>query len=343
MRDKRKKRIVLVTAALVAALLLFVLLNICIGSVSIAPSELPGLIFGDGKENDSTRRILLELRIPRSLMAVILGGALALSGLLLQSFFENPIAGPFVLGISSGARLLVAAALVLSINNGFKLSSYGMVAAAFVGSMIIVGVLLLISRKLAGGAVLLVAGIMVGYICTAVTDILIELSEDQNVVSLHNWSMGTFSGTRWEHVGIAAVIIFVLFIVSLFLAKPMQACFLGEAAAASLGVNLKRFRVVLILTTSLLAATVTAFAGPVSFVGIAVPFLIRTMTGTERTKVTVPLSFLGGSVFCLIADLLSRTILAPSELSLSVVTSILGAPIVIIMLLLRQRKGAGRW
>ncbi len=342
MREKRRKRITLVTAALIAALLLFLILNICLGSVSISLSELPQLLFGSGG-GETERRILWELRIPRSLMAVILGGGLALSGLLLQSFFENPIAGPFVLGISSGAKLIVAGMLVISLKAGFTLSSFGMVAAAFAGSMMIVGILLLISRKLAGGATLLVAGIMVGYICSAVTDLLIELSEDQNVVSLHNWSMGTFSGTRWEHVAIAAVITVILLIVSIFLAKPMQACFLGEAAAASLGVNLKRFRVVLILTASLLAATVTAFAGPVSFVGIAVPFLIRTMTGTERTRVTVPLSFLGGSVFCLGADLLSRLILAPSEISLSVVTSILGAPVVIIMLLLRQRKGVGRW
>ena len=342
MREKRRKRITLVTAALIAALLLFLILNICLGSVSISLSELPQLLFGSGG-GETERRILWELRIPRSLMAVILGGGLALSGLLLQSFFENPIAGPFVLGISSGAKLIVAGMLVISLKAGFTLSSFGMVAAAFAGSMMIVGILLLISRKLAGGATLLVAGIMLGYICSAVTDLLIELSEDQNVVSLHNWSMGTFSGTRWEHVAIAAVITVILLIVSIFLAKPMQACFLGEAAAASLGVNLKRFRVVLILTASLLAATVTAFAGPVSFVGIAVPFLIRTMTGTERTRVTVPLSFLGGSVFCLGADLLSRLILAPSEISLSVVTSILGAPVVIIMLLLRQRKGVGRW
>ena len=342
MREKRRKRITLVTAALIAALLLFLILNICLGSVSISLSELPQLLFGSGG-GETERRILWELRIPRSLMAVILGGGLALSGLLLQSFFENPIAGPFVLGISSGAKLIVAGMLVISLKAGFTLSSFGMVAAAFAGSMMIVGILLLISRKLAGGATLLVAGIMVGYICSAVTDLHIELSEDQNVVSLHNWSMGTFSGTRWEHVAIAAVITVILLIVSIFLAKPMQACFLGEAAAASLGVNLKRFRVVLILTASLLAATVTAFAGPVSFVGIAVPFLIRTMTGTERTRVTVPLSFLGGSVFCLGADLLSRLILAPSEISLSVVTSILGAPVVIIMLLLRQRKGVGRW
>jgi len=342
MKGKKRKRIAAVTAGLTAALLLFLILNICLGSVSVSLSELPQLLFGSGG-GETEKRILWELRIPRSLMAVILGGGLALSGLLLQSFFENPIAGPFVLGISSGAKLLVAAMLVISLKAGFTLSSFGMVAAAFAGSMMIVAILLLISRKLAGGAILLVAGIMVGYICTAVTDLLIELSEDQNVVSLHNWSMGTFSGTRWEHVAIAAAITLILFTVSVFLAKPMQACFLGEAAAASLGVNLKRFRVVLILTASLLAATVTAFAGPVSFVGIAVPFLIRTMAGTERTRVTVPLSFLGGSVFCLGADLLSRLILAPSEISLSVVTSILGAPVVIIMLLLRQKKGVGRW
>jgi len=329
-----KRRIRIVIAGLFIALLVFLCLNLCLGSVNISLTKLPSLIFGE-KTDDTMSRILWELRLPRTIMAMLLGGALALSGLLLQTFFENPIAGPFVLGISSGAKLTVAGALIISLKTGHSLSSFGMVGAAFVGSLVMVLLLLLVSKFLPGGASLLVAGIMIGYICTAITDLVINLAEDQNVVSLHNWSLGSFSGTQWSHVAVAAGIIVVLFVVTIFLAKPMQAYFLGETVAKSLGVNIKRFRVVLVFTASLLAATVTAFAGPVSFVGIAVPFLIRRLLGTERTKLTVPVTFLGGAVFCLISDLLARIILAPTELSVSVVTSILGAPVVIVMLLKR--------
>ena len=333
------KRIIPVAAGLIIALLLFLLLGLCSGSVSVGLTDLWQIFFGSNQD-EVKRQIIMELRLPRCLMAVILGGALSLSGLLLQSFFENPIAGPFVLGISSGAKLSVAVVLILSLKMDFSLSSPGMILAAFAGALLTVGILIPVARRLSGSASLLVAGIMIGYICSAVTELIINISDDQNVVSLHNWSMGSFSGTQWEHVGIAACVVFTLLILAVFLAKPMQAYYLGETVAESLGVNLRLFRILLVVTASLLAATVTAFAGPVSFVGIAVPFLIRRLSGTERTRVIIPLSFLGGAVFCLLADLLSRILLAPTELSLGVVTSLMGAPVVIVMIFMRQRRRA---
>ena len=336
---KKSRRIRYVTAGLIAALLLLVLLNLLLGSVKLSFADLKCLFGGETEE--TAKRILLDLRLPRVLMALILGGALALSGLLLQTFFENPIAGPFVLGISSGAKLVVALSLTLVLKLGGHMSSVFMILASFAGAMITLLLILLVSRRLPRGASLLVAGIMIGYICSAITDLVINLAEDSNVVSLHSWSLGSFSGLTWSHVRISAIIILPLFVGTLFLAKPMQAFFLGETVAASLGVNVKRFRIALILIASLLAATVTAFAGPISFVGIAVPFLIRRLLGTEQTKITVPLTFFGGGVFCLFADLLARNLLAPTELSISVVTSILGAPVVIVMLILAQRRKAG--
>ena len=335
--DKKKnRRILWVSAGMAAALLLLVLLNLILGSVKIDITDLKCL-FG-GETGETTKRILLELRLPRALMALLLGGALALSGLLLQTFFENPIAGPFVLGISSGAKLAVALSLTLVLKLGGHMSSLMMILASFAGAMITLGLILLVSRRLPRGASLLVAGIMIGYICSAVTDLVINLAEDSNVVSLHSWSLGSFSGLTWSHVRITSLIVIPLFIGTIFLAKPMQAFFLGEAVAVSLGVNVKRFRLLLVLTASLLAAAVTAFAGPISFVGIAVPFLIRRLLRTEQTKVTIPFTFLGGGIFCLLADLLARNLLAPTELSISVVTSILGAPVVIVMLILMQRR-----
>ena len=336
MTTDRRKRIILVTTGLAAALLVLVVLNLLLGSAKISFSDLKCL-FG-GEADETAKQILLDLRLPRVLMALLLGGALALSGLLLQTFFENPIAGPYVLGISSGAKLAVALSLTLVLKMGGHMSSLFMILASFVGAMVTLFLILLVSRRLPRGASLLVAGIMIGYICSAVTDLVINLAEDTNVVSLHSWSLGSFSGLTWSHVRIAAAIILPLFACTVFLAKPMQAFFLGEAVAASLGVNVRRFRIVLILVASLLAATVTAFAGPVSFVGIAVPFLIRRLLGTEQTRVTVPVTFFGGGVFCLLADLLARNLLAPTELSISVVTSVLGAPVVIIMLILVQKR-----
>ena len=337
--NRGKRRVIMVTAGLFTALLLLVLLNLILGSVRISFGDL-GCLFG-GEAEETVKRILLELRLPRILMALLLGGALALSGLLLQTFFENPIAGPFVLGISSGAKLAVALSLTIVLKLGGHMSSFFMILASFLGALLTLSLILLVSRRLPRGASLLVAGIMVGYICSAVTDLVINLAEDTNVVSLHSWSLGSFSGLTWTHVRITAVIILPLFAGTLFLAKPMQAFFLGEAVASSLGVNVRRFRLALILIASLLAATVTAFAGPISFVGIAVPFLIRRLLGTEQTRITIPVTFFGGGVFCLLADLLARNLLAPTELSISVVTSILGAPVVIVMLILMQRRKAG--
>ncbi len=338
MTEKRTDKRTGITAAVIVLLLFLLLLcNLTLGSVTIPLRDLPELLFG-GSGDGTLRRILWELRLPRAIMAFLLGGALALAGLMLQTFFENPIAGPFVLGISSGAKLLVAVMLILSLKGGFTLSSYGMVGAAFAGALLTVLLLMLISGRIPGGASLLVAGIMIGYICSAVTDLLINMAQDENVVSLHNWSLGSFSGTKWDHVAIAAVVIGILFILALFLAKPMQAYLLGETVAASLGVNIRAFRIVLVVTASLLAATVTAFAGPVSFVGIAVPFLVRRLLATEKMKAMIPLTFLGGGVFCLAADLFSRLLLSPTELSVSVVTSIMGAPVVIFMLLHRKDR-----
>ena len=337
MHPTGKKRIMMVSAGLFLALLLLILLNLLLGSVRIPFRELK-VLFGMEASDHYYRQILLELRLPRVIMALILGGALSLSGLLLQTYFENPIAGPFVLGISSGAKLMVALSLTFVLKANGTLSALGMIGAAFVGALITLLLILFAAGKISRGAGLLVIGIMIGYICNAITDLVINMAEDSNVVSLHTWSLGSFSGLNWSHVRIAVPVILPLFVATLFLAKPMQAFFLGEQVAASLGVHVKRFRVCLILIASLLAATVTAFAGPISFVGIAVPFLIRKLLGTERTRVTVPMTFFGGSVFCLGSDLLARNLLSPTELSISVVTSILGAPVVIVMLLLNRRK-----
>lgn len=281
--------------------------------------------------------IIWKIRLPRILMAAILGGGLSLSGFLLQTFFENPIAGPFVLGISSGAKMVVALAMIYFIGRYQVVSSYTLIIAAFIGSLIATGFILLVSRRVQHMATLLVAGIMIGYICSAVTDFVVTFAEDSDIVNLHGWSQGSFSGMSWSNVQVAAIVVGIAALLAFLMSKPIGAYQLGEAYAQSMGVNIKAFRVILILLSSILSACVTAFAGPISFVGIAVPYLVKRGLHTSRPLVVIPGTFLGGAVFCMFCDLIARMAFAPTELNISTVTSVFGAPIVIFMMLRRKR------
>ena len=281
--------------------------------------------------------IIWKIRLPRILMAAILGGGLSLSGFLLQTFFENPIAGPFVLGISSGAKMVVALAMIYFIGRYQVVSSYTLIIAAFIGSLIATGFILLMSRRVQHMATLLVAGIMIGYICSAVTDFVVTFAEDSDIVNLHGWSQGSFSGMSWSNVQVAAIVVGIAALLAFLMSKPIGAYQLGEAYAQSMGVNIKAFRVILILLSSILSACVTAFAGPISFVGIAVPYLVKRGLHTSRPLVVIPGTFLGGAVFCMFCDLIARMAFAPTELNISTVTSVFGAPIVIFMMLRRKR------
>lgn len=336
---RRWARYTLVFLLLAAAFLLITVLNINIGNVPISMSSIARILLtwqGDPTEVN----IIWKIRLPRILMAAILGGALSLSGFLLQTFFENPIAGPFVLGISSGAKMTVAFAMIYYMELFGSVSSYTLILAAFVGALLSVGFILLFSRRIPNMSTLLVAGIMIGYICTAITDFTVTFAADSDIVNLHNWSKGSFSGMNWSNVGVAALVVGVTGGITFLLAKPIGAYQLGEAYAQSMGVNIKVFRTALIVLSSILSATVTAFAGPISFVGIAVPFLIRHCLNTSRPLVVIPATFLGGGVFCMLCDLIARTAFAPTELNISTVTSIFGAPVVIYMML--RRKGGKR-
>ena len=339
-RLKPSDRRVVVFAALAALLLAAAALNICVGSMPIPLGEVTGILLGRGGDS-AQASIIWKIRLPRVVMAALLGGALSLSGFLLQTFFGNPIAGPFVLGISSGAKLAVALALILFLGWFGSAPSWALVAAAFGGSMGAVGFILLMSRRLKHMATLLVGGIMIGYICSAVTDFVITFAEDADIVNLHGWSQGSFSGMTWENAAVAAAVIALALAAALLLSKPIGAYQLGEAYARSVGVNVRAFRVQLILLSSVLSATVTAFAGPISFVGIAVPHLMKRALNSSKPLVVIPAVFLGGAVFCLACDLIARVAFAPTELNISTVTSIFGAPVVIVMLLKRRgRAGA---
>ena len=332
----RRSRYTSVFLVLLAAFCVITVLNINTGNVDISIPKILKIIFlREG--NKMEYNIIWKIRLPRILMAAILGGALSLSGFLLQTFFENPIAGPFVLGISSGAKMVVALAMIYCLGRFQVVSSYTLIIAAFIGSLIATGFILLVSRRINHMATLLVAGIMIGYICSAITDFVVTFADDSDIVNLHGWSQGSFSGMSWSNVQVAAVVVGIAFVCTFLLSKPVSAYQLGEAYAQSMGVNIKVFRVVLILLSSVLSASVTAFAGPISFVGIAVPFLTRKAFGTSKPIVIIPGTFFAGAVFCMICDLIARMALAPVELNISTVTSILGAPIVIYMMVKREK------
>ena len=337
MNVSQRKHYTVCFAFLVLLLGLFLAVNLLTGSTAIPPREVLGALFGTGG-SDTVRSIVRNIRLPRLLSALILGGALSVAGFQLQTFFANPIAGPFVLGISSGSKLVVALVMIACLRFGRAVSSGMLIGAAFLGAMLCMGIILLAAGRVRNMAVLIVCGVMIGYSCTAITDILVTFADDSNIVNLHNWSMGSFSGIGWSSVRTASVTVAFAMVCAVFLAKPMGAYQLGEAYARSMGVEIRRFRVALILLSSLLSACVTAFSGPISFVGVAVPHLMKNLFRTAKPLVMIPACFLGGGVFCLFCDLVARTLFAPAELSISSVTAVFGVPVVLSMLLSRRRR-----
>ena len=335
--DKRPNRIICFG---ILAILILILLacSLAIGSVRIPLKDVLGSFSAySGAGLDTVYNILWQIRMPRALAAFILGGALGLAGYLLQTFFHNPIAGPFVLGISSGAKLAVALLMVFFLGNGVRISSWGMILAAFVGAFIAMGFVLMMSRRVNSMAMLIVSGVMIGYICSAVTDLVVTFAQDADIVNLHNWSKGSFSGITWNNVIVMSIVVFAATCAVVWMAKPIGAYQMGESYAVSVGVDIRLLRVLMVLLSSLLAACITAFAGPVSFVGIAVPHLVKRLFQTTKPLIMIPACFLGGSAFCLLCDLLARTMFAPIELSISTVTAVFGAPVVIVIMLERKR------
>ena len=331
-----KMRNVLIFLIMILFLAVLFVWNLSIGTVHITISEISSIMFGGGT-GSVNEKIIMNIRLPRILAAMILGGALALSGFLLQTFFQNPIAGPYVLGISSGAKLFVATTMIFFLDRGIYLSSLGMVCAAFTGSLLAMGVVLLFSVRVRSMSVLIVCGILIGYICSAITEFFITFAKDSNIVNLHNWSVGSFSGINMGDVKIICAVVFLTVLISFLLSKPIGAFQLGENYARNMGVNVKRLRIFLILISSLLSACVTAFAGPISFVGIAVPHLVKSALKTAKPLSLIPACFLGGAIVTVFCDGIARTIFSPTEVSISSVTAVILVPVVIYMMMGRKK------
>ena len=331
-------RVQLVFILLLAACALLLVLNANTGSVRIAPLDVFRIVLLRAGEGTSDYNVLWKIRLPRLLAAALLGGALSVSGFLLQTFFRNPIAGPYVMGISSGAKMCVGLVTIFMLKQVGGMPFYVTMLAAFGGSMLCTGFVLLFARRIHSMAMLLVVGIMVGNICSAITDFMISFAAESEIANLTAWSLGSFSAISWQNLNVTAAVIGVTLVGVFMMSKPIGAFALGDGYAQSMGINVQVFRMLLILTSSLLSACVTALAGPISFIGIAVPQITKMLMRTARPLVIIPGTFLCGAVFCMMCDVIARTAFAPTELAISSVTAVFGAPVVIY--LMARRKGA---
>ncbi len=335
MRMNREKRYLITFIILAVLIIVLLILNFCVGTVQILPSEIWDAI---SDRSNKMGRIILDIRMPRAIAALILGGALALAGYLLQTFFHNPIAGPFVLGISSGAKMVVALVMVFMLGHSVKVSSAAMILAAFIGAMISMGFVLVMSKRVNSMSMLVVSGVMIGYICSAVTELVVTFADDADIVNLHNWSRGSFSGMTWSNVAAMSIVIGISVVLVFMLSKPLEAYQMGETYAINVGVNVRTLRVAMVILSSVLSACIVAFAGPISFVGIASPHIVKNMLKSNKPILMIPACFLGGGVFCLFSDLMARMLFAPTELSISTVTAVLGAPVVLWVMIKRNKE-----
>ena len=327
-----------VFALLLALTIVMMILNLRIGSISYSVDQLLSALFHPAEKTDLTY-IVWNIRLPRTIAAVLGGAFLAVSGLLLQVYFRNPIVGPFILGISSGSTVMVSVVMLTSIGLGFSgYAPYLNTIASCLGAYGVTALIVAIAARVRGGATLLILGLMMGYLCGAVTSILTALAEKETIKGFVLWQMGSFSGFKWVEVWIMILVGGLMLAGTYLMSKPLNALLLGEDYAASMGVNIRRFRMVILLLASSLAGLVTAFAGPVAFIGMAVPHVARLSLGTSDNRVLLPGAALFGALITSLCDLIARMYLSPVELPLSAITAFFGAPIVIYLLLNKGTK-----
>lgn len=335
--DKKRTKYMLIYTGLIILLITLFILNASLGTISISFKEVINILLGKSVENPISTSVVREIRLPRGIGAMLSGAALSLAGLLMQIFFQNPIVDPFVLGISSGATLMVGVVTLTGMTMGLSAQSpYILVIAALIGATIVMIIITGIASKVKNIITLLVIGLMLGYLCSAIINILVAFAEKESIRNFVIWTMGSFSGFTWDRVVLLSIISIPVLLSSLLISKPLNALLLGEEYARSMGVKIKGFRLSIVFLSSILTGIVTAFAGPVAFIGLAVPHLSRLFLGTDDNRVLIPGAVLLGATLTTLCDLLARSILSPVELPISAVTSFVGAPIVIYLLMKRR-------
>ena len=313
-------------------LIIIFLLTLFQGSVEISFFEVLNILTGSAEPNSAQWRIVWDFRLPRAFAATLAGASLSLSGLLLQSVFRNPLAGPFVLGISSGASLGVALFLLA----GISLGSLGVLSAAAVGAMAVLVFIALFSKFIPGNASLLVLGLMAGYFADAVVSILMHSTNSNSLKGFISWGFGSFGRLRWEELPYFVICVLLGLFLSIFCIKYLNAIALGEDGAKSLGIDVKQNRLLSLFAAATLAAAATSFCGPIGFIGMATPHLARGIFGSDNQRILIPASLLTGATLALIAGLLSQGLWGMPSMPLNAVASLLGAPVVIWVLLPRR-------
>ena len=330
-----------IIAATVAMAVLFVL-NVTTGSVEIPLADIWNIVSGDETEKETWRYIVLQSRIPAAITALLSGASLAVCGLMLQTSFNNPLAGPSIFGINSGASLGVAVVLLFfggSLSTDIlTLSGFvAIIAGAIIGSLAVIALLLIFSKLIKSNVALLIVGIMVGYISSAAISILNFFATDQSIASYVMWGMGSFNNVTIEHIPAFTSATTVCIILSLLLIKPLNALLLGDSYARNLGINTQHTRLLLLLLTGVQTAVTTAYCGPVAFIGLAVPHIARLSLHTDNQTELMPCTILTGSIMALLCNLLSTMPSNGSIIPLNAITPIIGAP-VIIYIVVKQRR-----
>lgn len=336
-----KRNALLFLLLIIGVVFLFVL-NISLGSVSIPTRDIFKSLTGGNASRETWEYIIINYRLPKAITAILVGMGLSVSGLLMQTLFRNPLAGPYVLGLSSGSSLGVAF-VVLGVGflppflGSFLISSSGIILASCLGSFLVLIAVLLVSQRLRDTMAILIVGLMFGSFTSAIVGVLTYFSTAEQLQKFTFWAMGNLGNLTWTSITILTVSVAFGLLLSVFSIKPLNALLLGENYAKSMGMNFKRTRLILILATSILAGSITAFAGPIAFIGLAVPHIAKLVFQTSNHTILFWSSLLFGALIMLICDIASQVPGSDLTLPINAITSIIGAPVV-IWLLIRKRK-----
>jgi iron complex transport system permease protein len=321
-------------------LVVALLTSLALGSVAIPLDEIVRVLFGGSASRDAWTNIILKFRLPKALTAMLSGAALGIGGLQMQTLFRNPLADPFVLGISSGASLGVALVVLAVGAPGMillagvtLLGDLSLAVAASLGSAAVLGIVLLAARRVQSSVTLLILGLMFGSGVAALVSLLLYFSISERIQAYINWTFGSFGGVTWSQMIVFAPTILIGLLIAFLLSKSLNALLLGETYARSMGMNTRRARMWIIASTALLAGAVTAFCGPIGFLGIAIPHICRNLFNTSDHRLLIPASILMGGIVALVADLIAQAPGSQVVLPLNAVTALIGAPVVIWIIL----------
>jgi iron complex transport system permease protein len=327
---------------LLGLLVILIVMNISLGSVYIPFQKIIVTLTGQSIENEGWQNIIIQFRLPKAITAILVGSGLGISGLLMQTLFRNPLAGPFVLGISSGASLGVAIAILAGMTFGFSLTQMGiggswiLTISASLGAILVLLVVILVSLKVKDSMSLLIIGLMFGSATSAIVTVLQFFSKAESIQAYLVWTFGSLGGVTWQELQVFMPIVLLTIFATFMLSKKLNALLLGDNYARSMGLNINNVRLLIIISTALLAGTITAFCGPIAFIGIAIPHITRLIFNTSNHKILFPMVVLCGAILMLICDIIAQIPGREYTLPINAVTSVFGAPLVIWLVVRRK-------